>query len=114
LSPPENCTFDVVLNPDSLGSKSAAVNIPYTASSSGSIDALLSGNITQVCGCNLNGDNTCDMEDWLLFGEDWGRTDCNDPGVDCECDLNSDGRCDMQDWLKFGEDWGRTDCPVCP
>ena len=63
------------------------------------------------CECDLNHDGKCDMQDWLLFGEDWGRTDCNDPGVDCECDLTGDGNCDMQDWLKFGKDWGRTDCP---
>ena len=66
-----------------------------------------------ICECDLNADGKCDMSDWLFFGQDWGRTDCNDPGVDpCECDLNDDGRCDMQDWLLFGEDWGRTDCPV--
>jgi len=69
------------------------------------------------CECDLNHDGTCDMLDWLLFGQDWGRTDCGtppgsgNPPNDCECDLNSDGRCDMQDWLLFGEDWGRTDCP---
>jgi hypothetical protein len=66
-----------------------------------------------ICECDLNYDGRCDMQDWLLFGQDWGRTDCNDPGVDpCECDLTRDGRCDMQDWLMFGQDWGRTDCPI--
>lgn len=65
-----------------------------------------------VCECDLNHDGRCDMEDWLKFGEDWGRTDCHEPEVECECDLNDDGRCDMQDWLLFGEDWGRTDCPI--
>jgi hypothetical protein len=64
------------------------------------------------CECDLNDDGKCDMQDWLVFGQDWGRTDCNDPGVEeCECDITQDGKCDMQDWLKFGEDWGRTDCP---
>jgi len=70
-----------------------------------------------ICECDLNGDHKCDMQDWLLFGTDWGRTDCGtppgsgNPPNDCECDVNADGKCDMQDWLKFGEDWGRTDCP---
>jgi len=70
-----------------------------------------------ICECDLNADGKCDMQDWLLFGGDWGRTDCGtppgsgDPPNDCECDLNTDGKCDMQDWLCFGEDWGRTDCP---
>jgi hypothetical protein len=74
----------------------------------------ISGTI-EDCECDLTHDGRCDMQDWLLFGQDWGRTDCNDPGVDpCECDLTRDGRCDMQDWLLFGEDWGRTDCPVYP
>jgi len=31
-----------------------------------------------VCECDLNGDGVCDMQDWLLFGVDWGRTDCPD------------------------------------
>jgi len=29
-----------------------------------------------VCECDLNGDGSCDMADWLLFGADWGRNDC--------------------------------------
>jgi len=73
--------------------------------------------VAEPCECDLNHDGRCDMQDWLKFGEDWGRTDCgtptgsgNEPN-DCECDLNADGKCDMQDWLMFGEDWGRTDCP---
>jgi hypothetical protein len=70
------------------------------------------------CECDLNHDGMCDMLDWLLFGEDWGSTDCGtppgsgNPPNDCECDLNADGKCDMLDWLLFGEDWGRTDCPI--
>jgi len=28
------------------------------------------------CECDLNSDGKCDMQDWLIFGEDWGRTDC--------------------------------------
>ena len=68
-----------------------------------------------ICECDLNRDGKCDMQDWLLFGQDWGRVDCNDPGVDpCECDINQDGKCDMQDWFKFGQDWGRVDCPIMP
>jgi len=66
--------------------------------------------VNELCECDLNHDGRCDMQDWLLFGEDWGRTDCFSPPP-CECDINQDGRCDMQDWLRFGEDWGRTDCP---
>jgi len=69
----------------------------------------------EPCECDLNTDGICDMQDWLVFGQDWGRTDCNDPGVEeCECDITEDGICDMQDWLVFGQDWGRTDCPVPP
>jgi hypothetical protein len=69
-----------------------------------------------VCECDLNDDGKCDMLDQLIFGEDWGRTDCGtppgsgNPPNDCECDLNKDGKCDMLDQLIFGEDWGRTDC----
>jgi hypothetical protein len=76
------------------------------------------GEAIDICECDLNGDGKCDMLDWLLFGEDWGKTDCGtppgtgNPPNDCECDLNGDGKCDMLDWLLFGEDWGRTDCPI--
>lgn len=67
-----------------------------------------------TCPTDLNVDGVTDMQDWLAFGEAWGRTDCNAPLLEiCECDLNGDGTCDMQDWLKFGETWGRTDCPTC-
>jgi hypothetical protein len=70
------------------------------------------------CACDLNHDGKCDMLDWLLFGQDWGRTNCGtppgsgNPPNGCECDLDKDGKCDMLDWLLFGEDWGRTDCPI--
>ena len=63
------------------------------------------------CECDLNCDGRCDMCDWLLFGEDWGRTDCDPKENPCECDLNDDGICDMRDWMCFGWDWGRTNCP---
>jgi beta propeller repeat protein len=69
------------------------------------------------CKGDLDGDGVVDMQDWLKFGEGWGRTDCGtppgsgDPPNNCDCDLNDDGTCDMADWLLFGEDWGRTDCP---
>jgi len=33
-------------------------------------------NVADICECDLNHDGKCDMSDWLLFGEDWGRTDC--------------------------------------
>jgi len=65
----------------------------------------------EPCECDLNTDGGCDMLDYFIFGQDWGRMDCNDPGVDCECDLNSDGGCDMLDYFIFGQDWGRMDCP---
>jgi hypothetical protein len=74
--------------------------------------ARLAGWDPNACECDLNDDTICDMQDWLVFGQDWGRTDCNEPGVEeCECDITQDGNCDMQDWLVFGGDWGRTDCP---
>ena len=67
--------------------------------------------VVDICECDLNDDGRCDMRDWLLFGQDWGRTDCHILGTICECDLNDDGRCDMRDWLMFGKNWRRTNCP---
>jgi DNA-binding beta-propeller fold protein YncE len=28
------------------------------------------------CECDLNNDGVCNMDDWLIFGSNWGRTDC--------------------------------------
>ena len=28
------------------------------------------------CDCDLNHDGRCDMRHWLLFGKNWGRTNC--------------------------------------
>ena len=98
--------FSLMGQPSAIGTSSSSSYNNYA----GFIWALLGTPLP--CECDLNHDSRCDMLDWLLFGQDWGRTDCLMPGVTCECDLNIDGRCDMLDWLSFGQDWGRTDCPV--
>ena len=72
---------------------------------------------TDVCECNLNGDSSCNILDYQLFIQDWGRTNCGtppgtgNPPNDCECDLNHDGKCNILDYQIFIQDWGRTDCP---
>jgi hypothetical protein len=115
LEPAETCTFEAVIEPDSLDSKAASVNISFTDMELEPLEVPLTGLVTEVCECNLNEDNNCDGLDWLAFYPDWGRTDCNEPGAEtCECDLNGNGRCDGLDWLLFYPDWGREDCPVCP
>jgi len=35
--------------------------------------------VPQPCECDLTDDGVCDMQDWFLFGQDWGRTDCPVP-----------------------------------
>ena len=42
------------------------------------------------CGCDLNNDKVCDMSDYFIFGQDWGRTDCFQPAADLTADLVSD------------------------
>jgi len=76
------------------------------------IDHVRITGFAHFCECDLNQDGRCDMQDWLLFGQDWGRTDCSS-SAPCDCDLNHDANCDMLDWLRFGEDWGNTDCLTC-
>jgi hypothetical protein len=83
------------------------VTTDWTALGSATTDSC-----AEPCECDLNGDGSCNGPDWLMFYPDWGRTDCNDPGVVCECDLNGDGSCNGPDWLMFYPDWGRTDCPI--
>jgi hypothetical protein len=34
------------------------------------------GTAVEPCECDLDRDGDCDMSDYFLFGEDWGRTDC--------------------------------------
>jgi C1A family cysteine protease len=68
--------------------------------------------VTAPCECDLNQDGSCNILDWPYFIEDWGRSDCNDPGVECECDQNGDGSCNILDWPYFIQDWGRTNCPL--
>ena len=69
------------------------------------------------CACDLNHDGKCNILDYQIFIQDWGRTNCGtppgsgDPPNDCECDLNSDGKCNILDYQIFIQDWGRTDCP---
>ncbi|MBU0908268.1 MAG: immune inhibitor A, partial [Proteobacteria bacterium] len=78
------------------------------------IDHIRIAGFPHYCECDLNQDTQCDMPDWLVFGGDWGRTDCNEVGAPpCECDLNHDGSCNMLDWLRFGENWGQSDCLIC-
>jgi len=31
----------------------------------------------KVCYCDLNQDGKCDMQDWLIFGKEWGETGCD-------------------------------------
>jgi hypothetical protein len=112
LAPHETRTFDVIFTAASLGSKSASVSIPIISPSVDPLNVPLTALVTEICECDLNADGRCNMRDWLVFGQDWGRTDCLTPGVNCECDLNTDGRCNMRDWLLFGKAWGRTDCPT--
>ncbi len=70
-----------------------------------------------VCECDLVKDGKCNILDYQLFIQDWGRTDCGTPPGsggppnDCECDLNKDGKCNILDYQIFIQDWGRTDCP---
>ena len=85
----------------------------YNTASGWYIDHIRITGFPHFCECDLNQDGRCDVSDWIIFGEEWGRTDCNDKGVDCECDLTNDGKCDVMDWVRFGEDWGRTDCLLC-
>lgn len=87
--------------------------------SSPNSQALLLDNVTingmDSCPCDIVNDGVCDMSDWQLFVQDWGMTDCHDPGGHtCACDITEDGVCDMSDWQLFVQDWGRADCPYQP
>jgi DNA-binding beta-propeller fold protein YncE len=38
--------------------------------------ALVTNGQIETCSCDLNEDGSCNFFDWLVFIEDWGRTDC--------------------------------------
>jgi hypothetical protein len=142
-----NVNIAVIINEEadflSAGSYSDTITFKNITNSRGNTTRLVNLKVSDaldaLCECDLNHDRRCDMQDWLLFLEDWGRADCNDLGNSeglkkasgsggnrvfirdaftsissspCECDLNRDGTCDTQDLLLFIEDRGRTDCPT--
>jgi hypothetical protein len=84
---------------------------------SGTVPTPQGGPAPLPCACDLVKDGACDMNDYQLFIQDWGRKDCGTPAGsgglpnDCECDLNRDGKCNILDYQLFVQGWGRTDCP---
>ena len=68
----------------------------------------------QFCECDLNNSGNCNILDYQLFIQDWGKTTCNNPGVFCECDLNVDGACNILDYQLFIQNWGQSGCSAAP
>jgi C1A family cysteine protease len=97
-------------------------NVSFTNLTSGSgntfrkieLDVL----VTPPCECDLNRNGSCNIIDYQLFIQNWGRTNCGTPPGsgnplnDCECDLNQDGKCNILDYQLFIQDWGRANCPL--
>ena len=81
----------------------------------GAIQGAVNWFVTEFA-CDLNHDCSCNILDYQLFIQDWGRTDCGtppgsgNPPNDCECDLDTNGRCNILDYQIFIQDWGRTVC----
>ena len=113
LAPDGTCTFDVLFDPDSLGSKNAAVSIPFTEPGIDALEVGLSGLVTEVCEGDFDNDGDVDGSDLAVFAEDFGRTDCG-TGEPCEGDIDDDNDVDGSDLAVFAADFGRTDCPDCP
>jgi hypothetical protein len=99
---------------------SSQCRIRVTSTTNSSYTDISNTNFTiaDVCECDLNHDGSCNILDYQLFIQDWGRTNCGTPpgtGLppnDCECDLNKDGKCNILDYQLFIQDWGRTNCPL--
>jgi len=74
---------------------------------------------THFCDCDFNQDGACNILDYQMFIQGWGRTDCGTPpgsGLlpnDCECDLTKDGTCNILDYQRFIKDWGNMSCEIC-
>jgi subtilisin family serine protease len=76
---------------------------------SGSVWAFTTG---KFCECDLNNTGNCNILDYQIFIQDWGRSDCNTLGVFCECDLNLDGACNILDYQLFIQNWGQSGCSI--
>ena len=57
---------------------------------------------------DFNEDCRVDGLDFIIFRNEWGRTDCLSVG--CEGDMNSDGKVDGLDFIIFRNNWGK----ICP
>ena len=57
---------------------------------------------------DFNEDCRVDGLYFIIFRNEWGRTDCL--SAECECDMNSDGKVDGLDFIIFRNNWGKT-CP---
>jgi hypothetical protein len=64
----------------------------------------------KFCECDLNNSGNCNILDYQIFIQDWGKTNCNAAGVVCECDLNLDGSCNILDYQLFIQNWGQSGC----
>jgi len=60
------------------------------------------------CPADYNDDGKVDGLDFIIFRNQWGRTDCLSVG--CEGDMNSDGKVDGLDFIIFRNNWGK----ICP
>jgi hypothetical protein len=67
-----------------------------------------------ACECNLNFDTACNILDYQLFIQSWGKTTCHEPTTFCACDLNNDGSCNILDYQVFIQHWGSSTCTVAP
>lgn len=67
-----------------------------------------------ACECNLNFDTSCNILDYQLFIQNWGKITCKEPTTFCACDLNNDGSCNILDYQLFIKHWGSSTCRVSP
>ncbi len=60
---------------------------------------------------DCDGDSDVTISDYILFRNDYGRTDCS-ADEPCVGDLNGDGAVTFLDFNLFRNDYGRTSCPL--
>ena len=109
IIPSGNCTFEVVFSPETIGNKTATVNVAVQDYRERNIEVAVSG-LTEPCAGDFDMNGNRDSKDIKLFSESFGKTQC---GSGCKGDFLNDGDVDGEDIELFLIELEYPDCQGC-